>query len=240
MGNNKVCHPLITRLVDITFIEISMAIEIRPRNVEAQLELDIYTAVDNLGTPELEKAYKDFTEKITQTFSPFDSGTFDGILRSAVACLDSKGIYWPTKNTADDRKLPSASEELKITDTWVLISRPRSKNSFIQDLERFKKNIDENNLTLPKAIMAVLTEPANVNEEIILPSFRGISMIQGYDGDSNSSAKEVSDLYFPMPFNDEQVRIVQMLEHHDGVWCKVLQVRAKLTRLPILFLTTLL
>lgn len=216
MRNNKVCHPLITRLVDITINEISMAIEIRPRNVEAQLELDIYTAVDNLGTPELEKAYKDFTGKITQTFSPFDSGTFDGILRSAVACLDSKGIYWPTKNTANDRKLPSASEELKITDTWVLISRPRSKNSFVQDLERFKKNIEENNLTLPKAIMAVLTEPANVNEEIILPSFRGISMIQGYDGD-NSSAKEVSDLYFPMPFNDEQVRIVQMLEHHDGV-----------------------
>ena len=217
MGNNKVCHPLITRLVDITINEISMAIEIRPRNVESQLELDIYTAVDNLGTPELEKAYKDFTGKITQTFSPFDSGTFDEILRYATACLDSKGIYWPTKTTADDRKLPSASEELKITDTWVLISRPRSKNSFIQDLERFKKNIEENNLTLPKAIMAVLTEPANVNEEIILPSFRGISMIQGYDGDSNSSAKEVSDLYFPMPFNDEQVRIVQMLEHHDGV-----------------------
>ena len=141
MRNNKVCHPLITRLVDITINEISMAIEIRPRNVEAQLELDIYTAVDNLGTPELEKAYKDFTEKITQTFSPFDSGTFDGILRSAVACLDSKGIYWPTKNTADDRKLPSASEELKITDTWVLISRPRSKNSFVQDLERFKKTL---------------------------------------------------------------------------------------------------
>ncbi len=191
MGGNKVSYPLITRLVDISINEISMAIEIRPRSVEAQLELDIYTAVDNLGTPELEKAYKDFTGKITQTFSPFDSGTFDGILRSAVACLDSKGIYWPTKTTADDRKLPSASEELKITDTWVLISRPRSKNSFVQDLERFKKNIEENASMLPKAIMAVLTEPANVNEDIILPSFRGISMVQGYDGDSNSSAKGV-------------------------------------------------
>lgn len=216
MGGNKVCHPLITRLVDISINDISMAIEIRPRNVEAQIELDIYTAVDNLGTFELEKAYKDFTGKITQTFSPFDSGTFDGILRTAVSCLDSKGIYWPTKTTGDDRKLPPVSEELKITDTWVLISRPRSKNSFVQDLERFKKNIEENASILPKAIMAILTEPANVNEDIILPSFRGISMVQG-DGDSNSSDKKVSDLYFPMSFNDEQVRIVQMLEHHDGV-----------------------
>ncbi len=217
MGGNKVVHPLITRLVDIVIDEISMAIEIRPRNVEAQLEIDIFTTIDNLGILELEKAYKDFTGKITQTFSPFDRGTFDGILRTAVACLDSKGIYWPTKITSDDRALPPVSEELKITDTWVLISRPRSKNSFIQDLERFKNSIEEKVSILPKAIMAVLTEPANFNEDIILPSFRGISMIQGYDEDSGSSDKKVSDLYFPMSFNDEQVRIVQMLEHHDGV-----------------------
>jgi superfamily I DNA and/or RNA helicase len=217
MGGNKVSHPLITRLVDIVINESSMAIEIRPRNVEAQLEIDIFTTIDNIGILELEKAYKDFMGKITQTFSPFDKGTFDGILRTAVACLDSKGIYWPTKITSDDRKLPPVSEELKITDTWVLISRPRSKNSFIQDLERFKNNIEEKVSILPKAIMALLTEPANVNKDIIFPSFRGISMVQGYDGDSNSSNKKVSDLYFPMPFNDEQVRIVQMLEHHDGV-----------------------
>ena len=219
MGSTKVCYPLISRLVDISVNDESMAIEIRPRDAEARLELDIYTAEDNSGTAALEKAHKDFVAKTTQTFSPFDSGTFDGILRSAVACLDSKGIYWPTETTADDRKLPVASEELKITDTWVLLARPRSKNLFVQDLERFKSELEnETDFMLPKAIMAVLTEPANTNEDITLPDFRGISMVHGYEGGSGGrSGENITDLYFPMAFNDEQVRIVQMLERYDGV-----------------------
>ncbi|MDO9046545.1 MAG: AAA family ATPase [Methylobacter sp.] len=218
MGKTKVCYPLISRLVDISVNEESMAIEIRPCDVEARLELDIYTAADNSGTAALEKAHKDFVAKTTQTFSPFDSGTFDGILRSAVACLDSKGIYWSAETTADDRKLPAVSEELKITDTWVLLARPRSKNLFVQDLERFKNDLEnETAFILPKAIMAVLTEPANTNEDVTLPSFRGISMVRGYEGGSGGSGEKVADLYFPMAFNDEQVRIVQMLERYDGV-----------------------
>ena len=218
MGNAKVCYPLFSRLVDISVNEDSMAIEIRPRDGEARLELDIYTAADNPGTAELEKAHKDFVATTTQTFSPYDSSTFDGILRYAVACLDSKGIYWPVETTADDRKLPNASEELKVTDTWVLLARPRSKNLFVQDLERFKTNLeDEIAPILPKAIMAVLTEPATTNEEVTLPCFRGISMVHGYEGEAAGSGEKVADLYFPMAFNDEQVRIVQLLERYDGV-----------------------
>jgi very-short-patch-repair endonuclease len=216
MAGVRVCYPLVTRLTDIQVNETTMAIEIRPRDIEARLELDIFTAADNPGTAELEKAYKDF--KPTQTFSPFDSGTFDGILRSAVAALDSKAIYWPGQTIADDRKLPAASEELKITDTWVLVARPRSKSLFVQDLERFKKALeDETSPMLPKAIKAVLTEPATSNADITLPIYRGISTVHGHEGPSGGSGKVVADLYFPMPFNDEQVRIVQMLECHDGV-----------------------
>jgi very-short-patch-repair endonuclease len=218
MNGTKVAYPLITRLVDININELTMAIEIRPRDIEPQLEMDIYAAADNPGTAELEKAYKDFNAKRTQTFSPYDRGTFEGILRSAVACLDSKGVYWPSETTADDRKTPSASEELRITDTWALLARPRSKSLFVQDLERFKNNLEENiDEILPKAISAILTEPSTSSQEISFPGFRGISIVHGNEGGAGSSSKEVSDLYFPMPFNDEQVRIVQMLERYDGV-----------------------
>jgi Cdc6-like AAA superfamily ATPase len=99
-----------------------------------------------------------------------------------------------------------------------LLARPRSKNLFVQDLERFKSDLEnEMDFLLPNAIMAVLTEPANINEDITLPSFRGISMVHGYEGGSGDSGGKVADLYFPMAFNDEQVRIVQMLERYDGV-----------------------
>jgi Cdc6-like AAA superfamily ATPase len=39
----------------------------------------------------------------------------------------------------------------------------------------------------------------------------------GGTGSSASSSKKAKDLFFPKPFNDEQVRIVQLLEVSDGV-----------------------
>lgn len=216
--STKITYPLVTRLVEISVNEITMDIEIRPCDMEARLELDIYTAADNPGTIGLENAFKEFTSKSTQTFSPFDRGTFEGVLRSAVTSLDSKGVYWAEQTTADDRKIPSASEELKVTDTWVLIARPRSKSLFVQDLERFQSNLEElGEIALPKALLAVLTNPSQINQDFSLPSFRGISMVRGYEENSNEHTEDVADLYFPMPFNDEQVRIVQMLERYDGV-----------------------
>lgn len=218
MVGEKVSYPLITGLVDLSINEKSLAIEIRPRDVDARLELDIYTANDNLGAADLEKAYKAFVTNSTQIFSPFDSSTFDGILRSAAACLDAKGVYWPTETSADDRKLPAPSEDLKITDTWVLLARPRSKSLFVQDLENFKTPLDtEVDFDLPKAILALVTEPANTNQELTLPSFRGLSMVKGCDNSFSQASSEVADLYFPMAFNDEQVRIVQLLDAYDGV-----------------------
>jgi superfamily II DNA or RNA helicase len=38
-----------------------------------------------------------------------------------------------------------------------------------------------------------------------------------YHSDHSPSGKKVRDLYFPKAFNDEQVRIVQLLEVSDGV-----------------------
>jgi hypothetical protein len=219
MDGVKVCHPLITRLADIHVNELTMAIEIRPRDIDPRLEIDIFTAADNLGTADLEKAFKDFMAKATQTFSPFDSGTFDGILRSAVAALDSKAVYWPSQTSPDDRNLPQSSDSLKISDTWVLLARPRSRSLFVQDLERFKAALnEESDFILPKAIKAVLKEPSTNNDEIMLSAYRGLSVIRGSGAvDGRSDGQKVQDLYFPMPFNDEQVRIVQMLEHYDGV-----------------------
>lgn len=218
MAGTKVCYPLVTRLTEIHVNELTMAIEIRPRDIEPRLELDVFAAADNPGTAELEKAFKDFLAKATQTFSPFDSGTFDGVLRSAVAALDSKAVYWPSQTSPDDRKLPQATDTLKITDTWVLLARPRSKSLFVQDLERFKVALEGSDCILPNAIKAVLKEPSTKNDDVALPAYRGISIIHGGVGSGgNSEAQKAKDLYFPMAFNDEQVRIVQMLERYDGV-----------------------
>ena len=220
MGGTQITYPLVTRLVEVSLNEETMSIEVRPRDIDPRVELDIYSAANNPGVPGLEATAKDFFLKSDKTFSPFDKSTFEPLLRSAVTHLDANGVYWPTETAAEDRSVPKMGADLKISDSWVLFSRPRSASIFIQDLERFKKQIDQENVTvnLPRAVAALVTDPATTNEFVTLPPFRGISMVHGSGGTGQSGSKSsVQELFFPMPFNDEQVRVVQLLENNDGV-----------------------
>ena len=193
---------------------VTAEVEIRPRDVDARIEVDWYASVDNPGVADLEKAAKEFFGKATTTFSPFDRGTFEPLLRTAVTNLDANGIYWPNEVPAEDRTLPKADDKLKVTDTWVLFARPRTNSLFLQDLEKLKKQAEEAE-SYPPAVAAVVTDPDTTNPVVELPSFRGVSA--SYHSERSTSGKKARDLYFPKPFNDEQVRIVQLLDISDGV-----------------------
>lgn len=214
-----VSYPLVGRQVELSLNTETAEIEVRPRDVDARLETDWYASVDNPGVAALEKVAKDFFAKASTTFSPFDSGTFEPLLRSAVTHLDANGIYWPNEVLPEDRSLPRAEGHLKVTDTWVLFSRPRTNSLFIQDLEKLKKAAEA--LTdpagIPAAVSAIVTDPATNNPEVALPVFRGVSMSYHDGGGYESQGRKSRDLYFPKPFNDEQVRIIQLLEVSDGV-----------------------
>jgi hypothetical protein len=96
----------------------------------------------------------------------------------------------------------------------VLFARPRANNLFLQDLEKLKKQAEEVE-SYPPAVAAVVTDPDTTNPVVELPTFRGVSA--SYQPESSTSRKKAHDLYFPKAFNDEQVRIVQLLEISDGV-----------------------
>lgn len=215
-----VSYPLITRLVEVSLNPITAVIEVRPRDADPRLEVDWYASMDNPGVTSLEKTAKDFFGKVTQTFSPFDRGTFEPLLRSAVTHLDANGVYWPCQVPAEDRLLPKADDFLKVTDTWVLFARPRTASTFIADLDRFKTAIErvDDPKDFPEAVAAVVTDPSTESVDIELPSYRGVS--GGYNssgGGGRATRAKAQDLFFPKPFNDEQVRIVQLLEVSDGV-----------------------
>lgn len=209
----NICYPLIIQSVNIALNEKNMSLEVIPGQLEARLELDVYISIDNPGVAELEKISHDFFEKQPLSFSPFDQASFKSLLQTTVTHLDPKGIYWSSQTNTEDRRLPSASEELKVTDTWILFARPRSKSLFIQDLENFKKKLDNPELPLSSVVKAIVTEPLTEHEPITLPNFRGICTF----GNSSLSNTEAQELFFPMPYNEEQVNILQRLEHSDGV-----------------------
>lgn len=214
-SNGKpVRYPVLGRLVEMSLNPETAEVEIRPRDVDARIEIDWYASVDNPGVSDLEKAAKEFFGKATTTFSPFDRGTFEPLLRTAVTNLDANGIYWPNEVPPEDRTLPPPDDKLKVTDTWVVFARPRTHNAFLQDLEKLKKQAEEAD-AYPPAVAAVVTDPDTTNPVVELPSFRGVSASS--HSEESSGGKKARDLYFPKPFNDEQVRIVQLLDVADGV-----------------------
>lgn len=218
-SGTEVRYPLVGRLVELALNSENAELQIRPRDLDARLEVDWYAANDNPGVAELEKAAKEFFQNATKTFSPYDRGTFEPLLLTAAANLDANGVYWPNQAPPEDRTLPKPDDKLKVTDTWVLFARPRTNSLFLQDLEKLKKAAEaiKNPQDYPPAVAAVVTDPETSNPVVVLPSFRGVSASYHSDDGSGASEKKARDLYFPKPFNDEQVRIIQLLDISDGV-----------------------
>jgi very-short-patch-repair endonuclease len=216
-NGTTVSYPLAGRLVEMSLDAETGDIEVRPRDADVRLEVDWYASVDNPGVADVEKAAKEFLSKAVTTFSPFERGTFEPLLYSATTNLDANGVYWPNEVPPEDRTVPKPDNKLKVTDTWVLFARPRSNNQFLQDLDKLKKQAEEA-AAYPPAAAAIVTDPDTSNPVVELPLFRGVSG-SDYSGSSGGASgnKKARDIYFPKPFNDEQVRIIQLLDVSDGV-----------------------
>ena len=165
---------MIGQLVKCLLNPETAEVEIRPRDVDACIEVDWYASVDNPGVGISRRRRRSSSGRMISTFSPFDRGTFEPLLRTAVSNLDANGIYWPNVVPAEDRTLPKADDKLKVTDTWVLFARPRNNNVFLQDLEKLKAQAEQAE-DYPPAVSAIVTEPATNNPIVDLPPFRGVS-----------------------------------------------------------------
>ena len=207
-----VAYPLITLPVDLAFHPHTGAAEIRPRDVDPKLELDYYASVDNLGVGEAERRAKALLERATTTLSPFDPQTYAPLLKAMKTCLE----FQPGSLLPGDLSFSEPQEQLEVVDTWVLFARPRSTSLLIQDLDKFLLGLERlpDNLPLPDAVAALVTEPSTRSASAELPAFRGVSAVFR---DAVPAEGKAADLYFPKPFNDEQLRIVQLLEANDGV-----------------------
>jgi very-short-patch-repair endonuclease len=198
-------HPLISQACEITLNEANFDLEIRPRDVEPRLETDTYAEMELSGVLPLEAFWKSALENGAHRVNPFEPSTFDGALKAAVGHLDPTGSY---EVLTDDVAPPAAGDKLNITNTWVLYARKRSTGIFLEDIKRLKKNI-ETLASLPEVIRGFVEIGASEIHTQLEQTFRGLS--------SSESAADASELYFPMAYNEEQVSIVQKLEHGNGV-----------------------
>ena len=209
-SGSDIAYPLVTRPMELSFNPGTQAAEIRPRDVDPRLELEVFLQGDAAALADAEQEAEQFLAAAGESLSPFEPASYEPLLGIARRGLEAAKAGAPAGQQDD-------AEHVEITSTWVLFARPRSSVVAVQDLERFRDVLSAlgEEAQLPEAVAALVTEPASVAMPVKLPSYRGVTAT--YHAGGNAEPVEAQDLFFPKPFNDEQARIVQMLEISDGV-----------------------
>jgi hypothetical protein len=206
-------YPILIQPVEIDIDEQNMNLLVRPRDTEILVELSPFSALESEGVAAARQSVIDFLAGIQCSFSPFNTQSFSGALRSCVGILDSTGSYWE-KGMQDTppSELLTANNRLVITDTWVLYVRPKSTHFFQQDLQRLKeaaRQLDK----LPPGPHTLFKDPSKEPPTFEKIPFRGISS----PSPEPVAGRNPEDLFFPKPYNREQVQIVERLEQAPGV-----------------------
>ncbi|KTF69001.1 AAA domain-containing protein [Sphingomonas sp. HT-1] len=209
----KLHHPLLAVPVELSINDQTHAIEVRPRSESpVSIESD---PLDALEAPSVD-AWRKSTQRHLDGLegdglSPFDTESFAPVLRRAVALLDPDGHYLPDLG----ERHPPAGDTLQVDDRWVLIQRTRRATQLMDDLRRFRTVIEQVDDidAIPAAVRVLIEPPADVTVAAEYPSYRGVSTIPGITSSDGSG----EDLFFPKPFNREQVEVIQRLATRPGV-----------------------
>lgn len=200
-------YPLLTQALEVSLDERTLAIELRPRSVDPRFEFDAFAACQLSSTAEVEKAAKEsLARSADRPISPFDTGSFEPILKLIAGNLHEEGRY-----VSGETGFPVAAAALAVSDAWVMLSRPRSNNYLHEDIARLKARLGDGG-EIPLGPLALVTPPSDELTNYEPVSFRGLS------GSSGSGANgQVRELFFPLPYNHEQITIVEQLERSSGV-----------------------
>ncbi|MBL8492970.1 MAG: very short patch repair endonuclease [Rhodocyclaceae bacterium] len=203
-------YPILTQAVEIYLDDKTMALEVRPRATDTRIEMDAFVACKVTGAADVENAGRDqIARNKDHPVTPFDSGSYTDVLKLVASNLDSKGTYREILSIR--APIPDAGENLVVTDAWALFSRPRTNNYLVEDLKRLQDKLSDG-CDIPAGPMALVMPPSDEPIEFEAVNLRGISS----RGDGSSGVKP-QELYFPLPYNGEQVTIIQRLEHASGV-----------------------
>lgn len=215
-GGDSILYPLISRTVELNIDPQTMSITVRPTEREPVVHIDAFEALHIQQAADVEKRARAEFAASESTLSPFDPPTYEGILRYAAGQLDSHGVYWPDeRENENDRALPVSRSQLVVTDTWVVYARKRSTNFIAADVQRLRQAVNDAD-ALPPAPALVVTEPSDQPVVRRSRSYRGMSSA-GLGAGVTPQGELVEDLYFPKPFNEEQVSIIDRLDQADGV-----------------------
>jgi very-short-patch-repair endonuclease/transcription elongation GreA/GreB family factor len=214
------------RIIDRPLLECRVEIEIddkkggliriRPSAVDASFDLKPYEELGCEGLPLLAELIRKEILRAAEDegISPFARDSFEPILTAAAARLDRDGYYSPDI-PASQSGTPDLSR-LVVTPKWVLFARPRSQHIVLQDIDRLRKAAEKNE-NIGRVSERLVTEPSRVT------AGAGWAPLGGQLGStlnqqpSQQEQAAITDVFFPKPYNDDQIEIVQRLLRSDGL-----------------------
>lgn len=196
-------YPLITIPLEME-IEKNGLIRVGAKDTRANIEMDAILIEDDLSTSgQVKLALKENLNN-GRALQLFESNTYSDLVEAFVANIFSRGkVVEPT-----DREIPS--QNLVVTLTSVLFSRPKRNSILSDDVELLKAQLNDSSVVVPEQPLSLVTELNSKTNEKETYSFRGRS---GVDG----SGTKAEELYFPLAYNKEQITIVQNLLTSSGV-----------------------
>lgn len=199
-------YPLILQRCEVRLAEDEdFALELWPVGQAPVLQLG------RLGEGNTKEAAESFWAsklpgKNDEPLSPFNPQSFAPIVSGLVARLDASGSY---NNVGD--QLPEPTERLSAFPWFTFFQKKRSHNNLLADLKRLEQAVT-NAVALPEILINLVDRDSVHRLPDKLPVFRGVESFTVRQNDETAH-----DLYFPLPYNEEQIQVVQRLEVSAGV-----------------------
>ena len=212
-------RPLLERRVEIDLDDKRGGlIRVRPTSADALSDLKPYEELGCTSLPSLSDLIRREIQRAGEGegVSPFLRESYETILLAAGTRLDPDGCYMPevAGNAAADA--PSASR-LTVTDKWVLFARPRSQHVVLQDINRLRRFAEDKKSDISGLPERLVTEPSRTASAEtwgpLSPKIGGTAP----DPELAEVKADFDDVFFPKPFNDDQMEIIRRLSGADGL-----------------------
>ena len=207
-------RPLLEIRVDLELDEARAGVlRIRPTSAEPTFDLKLYEELGCDRLPQLADVIRRQLRAVGEGggVSPFSRASFESILSLAASHLD------PARQGAPDCTPfnGSGQSRLTVTDQWVVFARPRSQHVVLQDIDRLRRTVENTGRPVGRVAERLVSEPSNrVDGRAPAAVLNAIGRSSDEIAAPRSDSAEV---FFPKPFNDDQIEIVHRLQSSDGL-----------------------
>ncbi len=229
--------PVIEQLVDIE-LEKGGDLVVRPRIPKPQLVMAPYIALEVAQAHQTQVALEPMLaariEDPDLELTPFDAFSYEDILQTAAARLTGTARLVTRAELAEGAQVEAPGKDLAIYGSWAVYARPRSENVRREDLQEMARKIERTGSddAIPEPLRGFVrhlrvpegADAAADGLDFAPDFFAGsASANAGWDASPAGSAaagiapgsgksRRRDPYFFPLPYNDEQGRIINTLE----------------------------